>query len=649
MKNKSDVCDQIRVFLAKLKNKFGIPPKIFRSDQGGEFVNKSVTQIFQDYGIAHQLTAPYTPEENGISERKNRYLQEMAKSMLVDANLEDKYWGEAVMTAAYLQNRLPTKACDVTPYELWNNKKPDVGHIKVFGCQVYTYVPKEKRLKFDCRGQKGIFLGYNENSKTYRVLIINTGRIENSRSVVFLENNQSFGIPSNDSRESNIVEIENHYEDSSEESEVTVPDVQREENVQNEPDTSGEEEEENEPNVSDMQIDNLRRSTRMNKGIPPKRFGESLQTCVEPRDYFEIQKLSNEEQIKWKQAIDEEIMSIESKQVWTLVELPVDKKAIDCKWVFKIKHDQNGNVDRYKARLVAKGYNQIFGIDYEENYSPVAKNITLRSLLTLCGALKYNVKHLDIKTAFLHGDIKEDLYVKQPKGFVKQGYEHYVYKLHKALYGLKQASKSWNDKLNDVLVKNEFERSSADPCLYVKNIGEQYLYLLVYVDDILICYSQESMQDEVQNVLELFGSVFEYRDLGEVSFYLGIQIERNSDGIYSVFQSNKIIEMLEKFGLSDAKPIKIPMLPEHNKGAENSKPLPDNVLYREAIGALLYLSTTTRPDVAAAVGILCRKVSSPTQNDWNGVKNVFRYLRTTVKQKLILDPGKCLIESCWIC
>lgn len=202
--------------------------------------------------------------------------------------------------------------------------------------------------------------------------------------------------------------------------------------------------------------------------------------------------MSNEEQIKWKQAIDEEIMSIESKQVWTLVELHVDKKAIECKWVLKIKHDQNGNVDRYKARLVAKCYNQILGIDYEENYSPVAKNISLRSLLTLCGSLKYNVKHVDIKTAFLNGDIKEDVYVKQPKGFVKQGgyeqYEHYVYKLHKALYGLKQAAKSWNDKLNDVLVNYEFERSSSDPCLYVKSIGGQYLYLLVFIDDILICY-----------------------------------------------------------------------------------------------------------------------------------------------------------------
>ncbi|KMQ81362.1 retrotransposon ty1-copia subclass, partial [Lasius niger] len=168
------------------------------------------------------------------------------------------------------------------------------------------------------------------------------------------------------------------------------------------------------------------------------------------------------------------------------VTLPEEKKALDCKWTFKKKVNENGTVKRYKARLVAKGYNQKYGQDYDETFAPVVKYTTIRAFLAAAAYKNMIVKHIDIKTAFLHGELQEEIFMKQPENIINEGNEEKVCKLNKSIYGLKQAAKTWNDKIADILLKENFSQSTADNCLFTKQDQGKYVFIILYVDDLLI-------------------------------------------------------------------------------------------------------------------------------------------------------------------
>lgn len=221
-----------------------------------------------------------------------------------------------------------------------------------------------------------------------------------------------------------------------------------------------------ERNQSNKEEPTVRRSTRQNKGVPAERLSYIARTHLptEPASWKEIQKLPDPEKLKWTKAADEEIKSLKELQTWQLTELPEGKQAIGSKWIFKIKHDSEGHVDKYKARLVAKGFTQEYGKDYDATFAPVAKQSTFRTLLTVAAARNLKVRHYDIKTAFLNGDVTEDLYMSQPEGYVADGQEHLVCKLQRSVYGLKQSARAWNTKVNDILLQNKFVRSKSDPC-----------------------------------------------------------------------------------------------------------------------------------------------------------------------------------------
>jgi len=199
--------------------------------------------------------------------------------------------------------------------------------------------------------------------------------------------------------------------------------------------------------------------------------------------------------------------------------LPEGKQPIGYKWVFKIKHDCEGKTERYKARLVAKGYSQKFGEDYDATFAPVAKQTTFRTLLTVAAARNMKVRHYDVKTAFLNGDITEDLYMSQIEGYVAKGKEHLVCKLTKSLYGLKQSARAWNTKVNEVMMENGFQRTKADQCLYSKFEDNKWMYVLLYVDDLIAVHEDD---DTISQFGNLISEHFAVKDLGEISHYLGI-------------------------------------------------------------------------------------------------------------------------------
>lgn len=576
-------------------------------------------------GIEAQYTVGYAPEQNATAERKNRYLMEMARCMLFDANLPNKYWGEAVCTANYLQNRLYTKVTETTPFERWHKKKPSLKNIHIFGSKVYAHVPKELRKKLDEKAKELIFVGYAENAKGYRLLDTSTDKITLSRDVIFIDE---------DSKSSEVI-IQKEKTQLDEES---IWNLTRKETYEEEDDNEKKRKEEIEETTMEEESNNqenqqLRRSQRLNKGVPPNRYCNLAirdENNEEPNTYEEAMSSTNS--TYWIKGMQDEYDSLLNAGTWTLVNKPMDKEVIGCKWIYKVKTNAQGHIVRYKARLVAQGYAQEYGVDYDEIFAPVARHTTFRTLLAVAGNQKLIVRHYDVKNAFLNGILEETIYMAQPKGFEVKGEEHKVCKLNKNIYGLKQAARVWNKTLNSILIKEGYKQSQIDLCLYVKRTNYEKIYLIIYVDDIIIASNNEKC---ISDLYKRLCNYFELTDLGDISYYLGIKVTKDEDGIYSIDQTGYIDKIIKTYGMEDAKDSKIPLDTGYRKIKDNSDKI-EKKRYQSLIGALIYVATNTRIDITASVSILSRKMNRPTEADWIEAKRVIRYLKGTKDLKLKL-------------
>ncbi|UYV67412.1 hypothetical protein LAZ67_5000499 [Cordylochernes scorpioides] len=416
LKGKDEVYEKIKDYVISAHTEFGKNIQTIRTDNGREYVNRQVEDFLNQSGIKHQLTVPYSPAQNGVTERKNRSLMEMTRCMLFDSGLPQSLWAEAVTTANYLHNRIPSKATDKTPFELWTNRKPSLKHLKRVGCKAFAYIPKIKRNKLDSKVIEGIFLGYDDRSKGYRILH-DTDNITISRSVKFLEKENGFHHASTKTTSPQVLSTDltsSYHIGNAEES--------QEPGTQSENLEDSETEDYIQPSTSTgTQMVTQRRSTRPTKGIPPIRndymlYKTEAQDIQTPTSYSEVLQLPKIEREKWLQAMNEELNSLEKNNVWELTPLPKDKKIIGCKWTYKQKLNSKGEIERYKARLVAKGFNQKFGRDYEETFAPIVKHSTIRAFLAASVYKGMQVNHLDVKTAFLHGDLDKELYMELPEG-----------------------------------------------------------------------------------------------------------------------------------------------------------------------------------------------------------------------------------------
>ena len=284
-------------------------------------------------------------------------------------------------------------------------------------------------------------------------------------------------------------------------------------------------------------------------------------------------------------------MSLSSEP--TLTTTPPDVKPIPAKWVFKKKRDASGNVVRYKSRLVAKGYKQVEGIDFSEVYAPVCKQTTVRALLAIVADRDMELHQLDVKTAFLNGEVDEDLYMQQPPGYV-QGV-NLVCKLHKSLYGLKQAPRAWYTKLKHELEKMGFRPTDADPGLFVRADGDDTVFLAVHVDDMLVAACKESTLLQVKSDLS---SIFDLHDIGPATYHLGMEIQRDRDQHTLLLSQKKYAtKLVTKFSLSDAKPQVVPLSTSTKLSRADGSTLTSEP-YAELVSGLMYLATYTRPDLA---------------------------------------------------
>ena len=341
---------------------------------------------------------------------------------------------------------------------------------------------------------------------------------------------------------------------------------------------------------------------------------------------------------EWVEAMKSEMNSLKENDVWDLVKLPKGRKVIGCKWIFKTKVDGDGRIERYKARLVAQGYTQKFGIDYDQTFSPVVSFESIRSIIAIAAKNGLKLHQMDIKTAFLNGELNEEIFISQPEGFVAKGFEDYVCKLKRSIYGLKQSARCWNAELDKKLKNMGFNQCKSDPCIYIKETKEGYCVIAVYVDDLIVGGENEK---NITLTKKEISNKFEVTDMGPLHYFLGVKVVQNpkTSEIW-IGQPNFTNELLHKFQMAESKPVDTPIDP----GVKLSKKLEseeeyDKVKYQSAVGSLLYLSTRTRPDIAFAVGNAARYCSQPSQTHWSAVKRILRYLNGTTALGLLYQPN----------
>jgi len=485
-----------------------------------------------------------------------------------------------------------------------------------FGCTAYPHVSSERHSKLDSKTTKRLFLGYCDNSKACQIYDKISRKLIISRDVIFYE-------------ETNEGPIKTPGLSLEKKSEETIL-----ENPKPDPEDQKSAIEESKGQQS---LPQESRSQRTRK--PPGEWWKVSSNQGQNTEHANLacldapstvsEALEGPDARNWEEAMDSEMESILKNDTWTLTELPPGRKPIGCKWIFRLKLLPDGTVERYKARLVAKGFAQQEGVDFNETFAPVAKFTSIRLILAIAVGEKLFIHQMDVKTAFLYGFLKELVFMTQPEGYIQKSQEHLFCKLHRSLYGLKQAPRAWYSRIDIYLCQLGFKRSVADHGIYVKVYGDVKIILALYVDDLLILCNKLEVIFQVKADLS---KEFEMTDLGEAKFILGIYLEQNiPEGYIRLNQSGYIAKILERFKMEDSNPVSTPLDVSVKLCKNQDPPLAEmkDIPYQSAVGSLMYAMIATRPDIAAAVGVVCRFMSNPTRQHWTAVKRILRYLKGT--------------------
>ncbi|CAI7832690.1 unnamed protein product [Closterium sp. NIES-53] len=661
LSKKSDVVETVKTdWLPMVERQQDRLVKAIRTDRGGEFVRNNFSLWLKKNGIRHSLTMPYSPAMNGIAERANRTITETACGLLIEAGLPGYFWPDAVRSACVAKNRALTHvgADKWVPYVEWIGRKPKLDMLRVFGCMCMALVPKHIwHNKLGAKEIWAVHLGMAQNSKGWLLWDPFTKKFLVSRDCKFMENlmykdwkaenEAKIGMRFGEVKSSGLEHVELPLELSS--STTTT----RQSSLLN----GGEEAKDAEEEEEEVQQVSERAPTL------PSRITSAPRIRVTPQQRQGLHVPAAEEEGRGKRRIqapnrltydalgrpaksalagaalivgdDEEsdydecafVFYSPENGTWELVELREGRKAITSKWLFKIKSDADGKIERYKSRLVAKGYQQKEKVDYKELFAPVVKPTTLRTLLAGAAIKGWVVKQMDVTTAFLNGVLEEEIFMAHAEGFDDGSGR--VLKLKKALYGLKQAPRQWYFKLRGVLEEIGFTPLPADHSLFMLGEGEQRSFMVVYVDDILI-FSPSS--DLVKEVMLKLQDKFKGKALVDVSLYLRLHIERDVEKRCMAVHQRKYLEALAAhFGQSEghvATPFpfgfKCVKGPEEESVTEEERHR-----FHSLVGSLMYATVNTRPDVAFATGQLARVVQCPNEEQVAAGMRVATYLDQT--------------------
>nr|GEV21966.1 hypothetical protein [Tanacetum cinerariifolium] len=574
--------------------------KCLRSkDKALDFIIKFLEMI--QVGISHETSVARSPQQNDVVERRNRMLIKAVRTMLIYAKAPLFLWAEAVATVCYTQNRSIIRLHhEKTPYELLHNKLLDLSFLYVFGTLSYPINDSENLGKLQPKTDIRIFIGYAPTKKVFQIYnrrtrrIVETIHADFDELTVMASEQSSSGPALNEMTPATI-------------SSGLVQNLLLQHNMYH-----------------------LREMTRIccfNRLQAESTSSPSSTTVdqdapspMEPKTYKDALTQSC-----WIEAMQEELNEFERLEVWELVPRLDKVMVITLKWIYKVKLDELREILKNKARLVARGYRQEEGIDFEESFAPVARLEAIRIFLAYAAHKNMVVYQMDVKTAFLNGNLREEVYVSQPDGFVDQDNPNYVYKLKKALYGLKQAPRAWYDMLSSFLISQDFSKDSVDLTLFIYRNGNDLLLVQIYVDDIIFDVCTPELCDLFA---KLMCSKFKMLTMGKISFFLGLQISQSPRGIF-INQSKYALESLKKYGFKYCDPVDTLMVEKSKLDEDKERKAIDPSHYHGMIGTLLYL-TASRPDLQFAICMCARYQAWPTEKHIHAVKRIFRYLRETV-------------------
>ncbi|KAJ9563615.1 hypothetical protein OSB04_008775 [Centaurea solstitialis] len=607
LRAKSEVFSVFKTFRAYVLNQFKTDIQLFQCDNGREFNNQPFLDFFKTHGIKIRFSCPYTSQQNGKAERTIRTINNTLRTSLIQASLPPKFWVEALLSAVHTFNLLPSTTIQYkTPFEVLFGFFPTYSHLRVFGCLCYPNTSPTSAHKLAPRSSACVYLGPSTDHRGYRCLDLITQKVIISRHVNFDETHFPFPDfqPHPSSEDYDAFDVDD-----------SLPSLSPMVDTSSPPSAAG-------PSASSPQPSPAESSGTTSSSpassaepsqppAPAATSGHPMTTrsrtgSLKPKQIFNLSVTSDISPIPrstaqamcdphWRAAMDAEMAAILSNYTWDLVPKPSDANIVGNRWLFRHKFDSNGRLERYKARLVAQGFSQQPGLDFDDTFSPVVKPATIRTVLSISISRNWPIHQLDVKNAFLHGDLTETVYMRQPPGYVNNSFPDHVCRLRKALYGLKQAPRAWYHRFAVYLSSLGFLSSKTDTSLFTYHRGSDTIYLLLYVDDIILTASSPTL---ISMVISKLSSEFPMSDLGPLSFFLGIAASRSRSGLF-LSQSAFAQEILARADMVSCNPCSTPA-DTRTKLAVDGEPVPDPTLYRSLAGALQYL-TFTRPDIAYAV------------------------------------------------
>ena len=695
---------------------FGATIQGLRTDNAKDFLNNNLSSFLTSVGIKHETSCPYTPQQNGLAERKIGDVVDKARTLLIHAHTPMNLWGFAVMTAVHLINRLPSQTLGyLSPLKLLEKFFPSVRlntdlPYKIFGCVAYVRNPTHKHNKWSHKALKGVFLGYFTTQKGYKIYHPITREYMVSKDVVFDERtyyynpdkhptsrdlpnlqlldtsppNSLFQDASNDQNYSDIshsppplplleLSISDNSSSPVDSSVLTRTEPEQTTDLSSPSDPSAVGIVPTEPisdslpttsdplptfpkfyerrrrifstaEMSEPQVQSQGDTGLLQEGgVTPLIDGSDVgwpialrkgtRSCTKPKTFLlkntdiSIPRTPSEAltSFHWREAMHEEMKALLQNNTWEIVDLPKGKTPVGCRWVFSLKCKSDGSLDRHKARLVAQGYTQTYGIDYQETFAPVAKLNTIRILISLAVNFDWPLRQYDIKNAFLHGDLKEEIYMNILPGYGDSTMKGKVCKLKKALYGLKQSPRAWFGRFSQAMKALDFKQCNGEHTLFFKRSSEVLLTLLiVYVDDIVITGNDLA---EIQSLERHLDQNFQVKRLGSLKYFLGIEFTRLGDEILMT-QQKYVNDLLEETKHTQCRVSSTPIEVNHRLTLDDKDPKIEIASYQKLIGKLLYLSHT-RPDICYTVNVLSQFMHSPRNSHFQAANQVLRYLKGT--------------------
>jgi hypothetical protein len=599
-----------------------------RFDNPGEFSSRELEDYFRDNGIKISWTTPHEHEQAGKIEVYNRIIGEIYRSLLAEAGTPISFWPYATQTAAYLYNRRVPKSLSKTPYEALTGNKPDISHLHVWGIKVFVKINQEVRKNKEVPvTQEGRFVQYTDSSTIYCIMMSN-GIVERCTDVIFAETSNP------------VAHIPDVHA-----STPSLPPAKRQKHAHPIPMTAASE---REPRILKNPAPVSYKSYAVQGSLNPYPKTPMPTTKDNPPTPFTYQQaISGPHAYHWHTAIQSEINSMIDRNVFTVEELPVGRKALNFKWTFVWK-SEHGEITRAKARIVAKGFMQQENIDYNEVFAPTGSQDGLRLLFSTAACEGLILDSIDIKTAFLYGDLSEELYMRQPEGCTSSGNPKFVWRLHKAIYGLKQASRVWYLKLKKVLLELDFHVAPCDPATFYRYEEDGHRsHLFVHVDDIIIAALLQVVIDQIKAEIK---SKLDITDCGKLHTFVGVEVLREKNNSVFIYQKAYVESILSSYHTHTTPKI-TPFPPGlHLRAIEKGKhdplsadpadtPCHDPSQYRSMVGSLAYVSNQTRPDISYAVNTLSRYFNNPSQEHWDAAQYILSYLLGTVDYGILYSPG----------